>query len=295
MGKYTIKQLELLSGVKAHTIRIWEKRYSLFSPQRTSTNIRRYSDTDMQMILNVATLLRYGYKISRIAKKSPEERAQLLEEATRRPTASGIDIEPLLKATIMFNELALLGYIGQWVSRNGLEFTYEQLIHPFLDRIGSLWQSGAIRTTHEHFATNIVKHFLLEKFSGLPNESLNVNPIVFFLPEGEFHEIALLYYAYVTKKAGLGVIYLGQSTPTTDVIALCKDIRPLALFTSMSTRLGNNEPKNLILAIRGAALPLPVFTIGLLFGSLDLTQLEGVHFVPNANSYLDTLSKYRSE
>jgi DNA-binding transcriptional MerR regulator len=295
MGKYTIKQLELLSGVKAHTIRIWEKRYSLFTPQRTSTNIRRYSDTDLRMILNVATLLRNGYKISRIAKKSPEERAQLLEEATRRPTALGIDIEPLLEATITFNELALRGYIGQSATRNGLELTYEQLIHPFLDRLGSLWQSGAIHTTHEHFATNIVKHFLIEKFASLPNESLSGKPIVFFLPEGEFHEIALLYYAYVTKKGGFRVIYLGQSTPTTDVVALCKDIGPLALFTSMSTRMGRNEPKNLILAIRSAALPLPVFTIGQLFGSLDFTQLEGVLFVTNASSYLATLSNYRSE
>lgn len=295
MGKYTIKQLERLSGVKAHTIRIWEKRYKLFTPQRTSTNIRRYCDTDLRMILNVTTLLRYGFKISRLANKSPEELALLLDEATRRATAQGIDIEPLLEATITFNELAIREYIGQSITRNGLEYTYEQQIHPFLDRLGSLWQSGVIRTTHEHFATNIVKHILLVEFAKLPRESLKVKPMVFFLPEGEFHEIALLYYAYITKKEGLRVIYLGQSTPTTDVIALCKDVEPLALFTSMSTRMGKNEPKDLILAFRSAALPIPIFTIGQLFGGLDMIRFEGVHFVTNAIGYLDTLSKYRSE
>lgn len=236
MSSYSIKQLELVSGIKAHTIRMWERRYNIFSPQRTDTNIRRYTDTDVRFILNVTLLLRNGYKISKLALMTLDEISDLTLKISSNITHSKeTDFEPLIISLLSFDQSTFRSYLNKKINEKGLENTYETFILPILYRLGLLWQTGMIKTTHEHFATNIIKHAIIYNYESL-REPVNDSPIfLFFLPENEYHEIGLLFFAYLAKKAGFRVIYLGQSTPIEEVTSTSTEIKPAILFTSISS------------------------------------------------------------
>jgi len=240
MSIYSIKQLELVSGIKAHTIRMWEKRYGLLSPQRTETNIRRYTDTDVQLILNISLLTRNGYRISKVAKRSLNEVSELvLEVTTKKSLSEKSDIEPLIQAMLSFNQTEFKALIQKNIEDLGLEKTFEDSIVPILHRIGILWQTGMISLVHEHFISNIIKNLIIFS-SEMIKEPKNDSPMIaYFLPEGEYHEIGLLFYSYLGKKMGYQSLYIGQSTPSEDIVATLKKIKPAILFTSISTYISN--------------------------------------------------------
>jgi MerR family transcriptional regulator, light-induced transcriptional regulator len=238
MSSYSIKQLELVSGIKAHTIRIWERRYNLFSPQRTNTNIRRYSDIDVQLILNIALLLKNGYKISKISTKSYDEITYLTFQIASKngPTKSN-DLEPLLISILSFDQPTFKLQLKKIIEDIGIEKAYEEVIIPLLYQIGILWQTGMIKTTHEHFVTSTVKHIITSKYEAL-KEPKNIAPLfIYFLAENEYHEIGLLFYAYLAKKMGYKTLYFGQSTPIEDVIYSSQILKPVIIFTSMSSSM----------------------------------------------------------
>jgi len=240
MNNYTIKQLELVSGIKAHTIRMWEKRYGLFAPERTDTNIRRYSDLNVQQILNIALLTHNGHRISKVAKKSSDEiSALILKLSSQELSSEKNDLEPLILSILSFDQTNLKTQLNKKIKEQGLEKTFENLIIPLLYRIGILWQIGLINSTHEHFVSNIIKHTIILHTEILKEPKGESSLILFFLPEGEFHEIGLLFYAYIGKKMGYRTLYLGQSTPVKDVILTAKKIKPTILFTSISTLISN--------------------------------------------------------
>ncbi len=236
MSIYSIKQLELVSGIKAHTIRMWERRYNLFTPQRTDTNIRRYTGLDVQLILNISQLLRNGYKISKLASKSLDEIVALTLQNSKNTTLSKEnELEPLILSLLSFDQQTFKSTLIKKIDDQGFEKTYEALILPLLYRIGILWQTGMLNTAHEHFATNIIKHILVSNYEALKEPKSDSQLALFFLPESEFHEIGLLFFAYVAKTQGLRTIYLGQSTPVEDVIKTSKEIQPAIIFTSSSS------------------------------------------------------------
>lgn len=239
MAQYTIRQMELLSGIRASTIRMWEKRYNIFSPQRTDTNIRRYNDNDVRFIINLSLLLKRGFRISKLASMSLEELSDLASKFVSDHRMGNINLEPMITATIQYNEQELLKHINEWSEKHGIEYTFENLVLPYLQRLGDLWQTGAITTTHEHFASNVIRNLLSHLYRTCKQPEVGkTTPIIFFLPEGEFHEIGLLYFAYVAKNAGYKTIYLGQSTPIDDVIKCAKDLNCKMLFTSLSSFVG---------------------------------------------------------
>jgi DNA-binding transcriptional MerR regulator/methylmalonyl-CoA mutase cobalamin-binding subunit len=238
MSSYSIKHLELISGIKAHTIRMWERRYNVLLPQRTDTNIRRYTESDVRLILNIVLLLHNGYKISKVATKSQDEISELILQISPNTSPSkDHDLEPLLLSLLSFDQSAFKAYLKTKIADHGLEKTYEGLILPLFYRIGILWQTGMIKPTHEHFATNIVKHILISNFEAIQEPKSDAPLFLFFLPEGEYHELGLLFYAFAAKKMGFRTIYLGQSTPTDDVIQAAKEIRPAVIFTSTSSSI----------------------------------------------------------
>lgn len=236
MALYTIRQMELLSGIRASTIRMWEKRYNIFSPQRTDTNIRRYNDNDLRFIINLSLLLKRGFRISRLANLTLEELSDLASKFVSDHRMGNINLEPLITATIQYNESELLKHINEWADKHGIEYSFENLVLPYLQRLGDLWQTGAITTTHEHFASNVIRNLLSHLYRTCKQPEIGkTTPIIFFLPEGEFHEIGLLYFAYIAKNAGYKTIYLGQSTPIDDVIRCAKDLNCKMVFTSLSS------------------------------------------------------------
>ena len=259
MSSYSIKQLELVSGIKAHTIRMWERRYGLFSPHRTNTNIRRYNEQDVQLILNIALLLRNGYRISKLAAKIPEELNNLvLNISVKESTVKESDLEPFLLDLFAFNQQAFKSNLNKKIDDLGLEVVFEKIILPLLERVGILWQTGMIKPVHEHFVSSIIKHTIIVKYELLKEPKSNAKTILFFLPEGEYHEIGILMYAFVAKKMGLNTFYLGQSTPINDLIEVLNAVKPSIIFSGISTSLPEFEiegiTKDIKKSLKGCAM-----------------------------------------
>lgn len=218
MGAYTIRELENLSGIKAHTIRIWEKRYGLITPKRTSGNIRMYCDNELKKLLNISVLNRNGVKISTIAKLSREEIVDRINEITDNICIDENQIECLTSAMIDLNESKFEQILTKSIIHFGFEDTVIRILFPFLKRIGLMWQTDSASPLQEHFITNLIKRKIFVAIDGLQGVNhLRSKQFVFFLPEGEYHELVLLFLCYLAKKRGHQVIYLGQSVPENEL------------------------------------------------------------------------------
>ncbi len=234
MSTYSIKDLEQLSGIKAHTLRIWEQRYNLLNPKRTDTNIRFYDDSDLKLILNVALLNDNGYKISKIASMDVEEMRAEVMKLTDRTLTHDDQIHALTICMIEMDEERFDKVLSTNILKLGFEQTMMNIVYPFMSKIGVLWQTGAINPAHEHFISNLVRQKLIVAIDGqVPNG--DGKKFLLFLPEGELHEISLLFASYLIKSKGNKVVYLGQNTPNEDLIAVYKIHQPDFMLTVITT------------------------------------------------------------
>ncbi|MEM6299093.1 MAG: MerR family transcriptional regulator [Bacteroidota bacterium] len=236
--RYSIKDLENLTGIKAHTIRMWEQRYEIVSPKRTDTNIRYYDPEDLKRMLNIALLNQNGYKISKIAKMDTAELHDKVREAIHK--ASGdyqSQIKALTVAMIELDEEQFEKVMATNILQIGFENTMINIIYPFLMRVGTLWTTDAINPSQEHFITNLIRQKIIVAIDGQINRTEEDSPkYMLYLPSGELHEISLLFSYYVLKSRGNRVIYLGQSLPLDDLEEAYKIHSPdfiLTLITSV--------------------------------------------------------------
>lgn len=234
MSTYSIKDLEQLSGIKAHTLRIWEQRYNLLSPKRTDTNIRFYDDADLKLILNVALLNDNGFKISKIASMENHEIREEVMKLTERSLTHDDQIHALTICMIEMDEERFDKILSTNILKLGFEQTMLNIIYPFMSKIGVLWQTGAINPAQEHFMSNLVRQKLIVAIDGQVSLSSG-KKFLLFLPEGELHEISLLFASYLIKSKGHKVIYLGQSTPNDDLLSVFKLHQPEYLMTVITT------------------------------------------------------------
>jgi DNA-binding transcriptional MerR regulator len=234
LSTYSIKDLEQLSGIKAHTLRIWEQRYNLLNPKRTDTNIRFYDDDDLKLILNVALLNDNGYKISKIASMASEEMRGEVMKLTERTLTHDDQIHALTICMIEMDEERFDKVLSTNILKLGFEQTMMNIIYPFMSKIGVLWQTGAINPAHEHFISNLVRQKLIVAIDGQV-ASGDGKKFLLFLPEGELHEISLLFASYLIKSKGNKVIYLGQNTPNEDLLAVYKIHQPDYMLTIITT------------------------------------------------------------
>lgn len=219
MTLYSIKDLEHLSGIKAHTIRIWEKRYQLLDPNRSDTNIRSYSDNDVRRILNVAMLIKNGYKISVVAAYDEEKLQAEVLRINQNLNDPEKNIDQLLFQTVNLDSFRFELLLDKIILENGFPRTIENVIFPFFERIGILWQAGSIFTAHEHFVSNLIRSRLIMETGKFENEE-SAKTMLFFLRENEWHELGLLYFNFLAAQAGLRYVYLGQSLPFGDLANL---------------------------------------------------------------------------
>jgi len=220
MAVYSIRELEKLSGIKAHTIRIWEKRYNLIEPHRTQTNIRYYTDKDLKKILNVAVLNRHGIKISNIAKLSELELREEIMRVSKVNHSQENVIDSLIISMVDMDEYRFNAIIEKYISGHGFRATVTDLYYPFLEKVGILWQSGDVNPAQEHFVTNLIRNKIISATEQLPHTyNPHAKTFLLMLPEGEWHEITLLFANYLLKEARHEVIYLGQSVPYSDILA----------------------------------------------------------------------------
>jgi len=241
MGEYSIKELEKLSGIKAHTIRIWEKRYKLITPKRTSTNIRFYSDNDLKKLLNIAVVNNSGIKISNIAKLTAGKLHELVQQQNQVGEDIASPIDKLVIATVAMDEQAFSKTLARLESQTGFEKVVTLVLYPFLERIGVLWHTGEIMPAQEHFVSNLIRQKLIAAIDKLPYPEKNSFKTILFLPENEFHEIGLLFYSYLARKNGHHTFYLGQSVPYNDLKRVVATHHPNLLITSIVTSLNEDR------------------------------------------------------
>lgn len=221
---FSIKDLESLSGIKAHTIRMWEKRYKVLEPKRTETNIRSYGVNGLQKILNIAFLNENGYKISRISKMSDKEIGELVQKITTSRSNTNRAVKSLKVAMMNFDQALFLKTYDGLLEHNTFREIYNDVFIPLLKEIGFLWQAGTITPAHEQFISTLIKQKLFLNIEKLQFEKPSKTDKVFilFLPEEEIHDIGLFYTNYELLLHGYKVIFLGQSLPMEDLSYLSK-------------------------------------------------------------------------
>ena len=233
---FSIKDLEHLTGVKAHTIRIWEKRYNILDPARTGTNIRTYDIHDLQKILNVTFLNGQGYKISRISKLSDAEIIELVKEVVASESVPHRALNSFKLAMLNFDESLFHQTYRSLEVKKDFRTIFHQIFMPLLDQIGLLWQTGAINPVHEHFLAALIKQKLYENIALLENENelIEEELFVLFLPENEIHDLGLLFLDYELNFHGRKTIFLGPSLPLSNMKYLL-EVHPNPRFISYLT------------------------------------------------------------
>lgn len=239
MDSFTIKDLENLSGIKAHTLRIWEQRYHFLRPARTFTNIRYYSNDDLKCILNIALLNKYGFKISHIDRMSQSEIKDKILSLNNSQAQQDRVVNELIQHMIDLEMEKFEEVVDNYILARGIEKTITQIIFPFMERIGILWLTNHINPAQEHLVTNIVRQKLIVGIEGISTPLKIEKTILMFLPEAEHHEIGLLFMYYILKSRGARVIYLGSNVPLNDVSYVAKLKKPDYLYTHL-TSVGQN-------------------------------------------------------
>lgn len=290
MNSFTIKDLESLSGIKAHTIRIWEQRYSFLKPQRTDTNIRYYSSDELKTILNIALLNKYGFKISHIDKMNQEEIRQKLVSLTDLQAQQEKLVNDLIGNMIDMDVDRFEASLDRYIRARGIERTINQLIFPYLERIGILWQTNHIIPGQEHLVTNIIRQKLIV---GIENASPIIHSSktgILFLPESEYHELGLLYIYFLLKSKGVKVLYLGANVPAKDLIYVAENKKPHFVYTHITCIPGNFKLEKYLNQLRDKISQVPIIVSG------QLTQIHhklvspGIEFKRSMSEVLDYTS-----
>lgn len=235
MAVYSISDLEKLSGIKAHTIRVWEQRYAIIEPKRTKTNIRYYQDSDLKFLLNIALLNKNGIKISKIAKMSREEIAEKVAAISEINFEYGTQLDALTISMIEMDESKFDRIVSTNIQQQGFERTMLEIIYPFLEKLSVLWLTGSINPVQENFMSYLIRQKIIVAIDNEPLPSARNNETyLIFLPEGEKQELTLLFMHYLLKSRKKHVIYLGQDISLTDLQDAYKIQKPDYIFTMIS-------------------------------------------------------------
>lgn len=250
LSTFSIKDLETITGIKAHTLRIWEQRYKLIEPKRTATNIRYYNDEDLRFILNVSILNNSGIKISEIANMETEEIREMVLKISERATSHSGQIKSLSKAMFALDEAEFNRILADSILRIGLEDTMILLVFPFLHQIGVLWVTGAIHPAHEHFITNLIRQKLFVAIDAQTGKTKEKGKkFLLFLPNGEPHEIGLLFANYMLRTRGHKVIYLGQNLPFEDLNHVFDFYEPEYVVSILTSGMNPDEVQSFVARI----------------------------------------------
>jgi DNA-binding transcriptional MerR regulator len=232
MGQYSIKDLETLSGVKAHTIRIWEQRYNLLQPERTDTNIRFYCDEDLKHLLNVSLLNKNGIKISTIADMSEDEIRHKALDIVSDNKEPNVLLESLMHSMLDFDEQRFEKALNTAIMNGGFQKAFSDLLLTLLQRVGFLWTTGVVKPSQEHFMTNLIRRKLATAIDNRYVEKTEKSKkYVLFLPEGEQHEILLLFSEYLLRINNHQVAYIGSSVPFDEIGFVRTKFKPDVLLT----------------------------------------------------------------
>jgi len=277
MIQYSIKDLENISGIKAHTLRIWELRYKLLKPLRTDTNIRYYSNDDMRKILNVSLLNTNGVKISKIANLSDTEIGEKIAAIFSNEESFQSQVESLVIAMIEMDEERFESVFANNILKFGIEGTIMNIIYPFLVKIGMLWQTDSINPGQEHFIFNLIRQKLISAIDGqIGKPKENTEKYLLFLPENELHEFSLLFCNYILRKEGKKTIYLGQSVLIGDAKKVADIHNPDYIIVIMTTGIKRKKIDEYVANLSSTFANKKIIIYGYQILDLDFSQYTNI-------------------
>ncbi|HOT14147.1 MAG TPA: MerR family transcriptional regulator [Bacteroidales bacterium] len=293
MATYSIKDMEKLSGIKAHTIRIWEKRYSLICPSRTNTNIRLYSDAELRKLLNISILVRNGMRISQISRLPDSvlgEKVAILAQTTSKIEDLS---EGLISAMIEFDENKFDRILSNLIIKFGFEDTYIKVLTPFFEKVGILWQTGTILPAQEHFVSSLIRQKLIIAIDSQRDVPITrKSNFLLFLPEGEMHELGLLFIQYLLRKRGYSTVYLGQNVPMDNFPGLSEKLSVDVLVTSFTL---SSVRVNAEKIVRNILLSFPhtkVILTGLQIKNFSFQKTHNVHCYSHVHDFIQAIEVF---
>jgi len=290
MDSFTIKDLENLSGIKAHTIRIWEQRYQFLKPSRTDTNIRYYSNEELKKVLNIALLNKYGFKISYIDKMNEREVREKILSLTQLEAQQERIVNELIQCMIDLEVERLEEILDSYIRSRGIERTITQIIFPYMEKIGILWVTNHINPAQEHIVSNIIRQKLIVGIESV-STSIKVNKtILLFLPEGEYHELGMLFMYYLLKSRGVSTIYLGANVPLNDVEYVVNLKKPNFLYSHLTSVGHNFNFDKFILSITKRFAGTPIIISGLLTQSYERKIPPQINFKKSFSEVMEFVS-----
>lgn len=290
MDAFTIKDLENLSGIKAHTIRIWEQRYNFLKPQRTTTNIRYYTNEELRTILNIALLNKYGFKISHIDRMQPTE---IQEKILTLVDANAIQeriINDLINAMVSMDLEQFDKTLNNYISAKGLERTITQIIFPFLEKIGMLWLTGHINPAQEHLVSNLIRQKIIVAIDKTITRFNVDKSALLFLPEGEYHELGLLFLHYILKNKGVYVYYLGSNVPLKDALQVYNLKKPDYIFVHLTSTGSNFNFEKFLNNIHSGCGKTPIIISGQLINQFKKIPPPGISFKKSLSDLQEFIS-----
>lgn len=231
---FSIKDLENLSGIKAHTIRIWEQRYDFLKPHRTPTNIRFYRSQELKTVLNISLLNKYGYKISQLNKMTQDELRSKIVGLIDKDARQQALINQLIAHMIDFDIESFEWELDGYILEHGLDKAITRIVFPFLERIGILWASNHINPAQEHLVSAVIRQKFIVGIERHVAARHSGKTVLLFLPEDEHHELGLLYVHYLLKTSGVPVLYLGADLPLKDLESVCQARKPDYLYCHLT-------------------------------------------------------------
>jgi len=290
--KYSIKDLEQISGIKAHTLRIWEQRYRILKPCRSETNIRTYTNSDLRMLLNISLLNSNGVKISRIAEMESHEIYAAVHELSQTEFASNLQIDNLVISMVDMDEERFEKAISNNILKIGFDKTINDIIYPFLKKIAVLWITNSINPAQEHFNSNLIRQKLISAIDAqLVHGDVNKAKFMLFLPENELHEISLLYYHYRLREFNFKSYYLGQSVPFEDLQKVYAVHQPEYLFTIITATLTHQSLQSYLNTLSDSFPYSNIIVSGYQFANQKIVCPSNVHVFKDPEEFSNIINR----
>lgn len=293
MTVYSINDLEKLTGIKAHTLRIWEKRYALIEPKRTNTNIRYYEDEDLKKLLNIALLNRNGYKISSIAKMSQHEILEKVSDLTEVDINYDDRIDALTLSMIELDEEKFNRIIDKHIAQKGFEETLFEIVFPLLDKVSSMWMHGSMKRVHEYFLSFMIRRKIIAAIEDLhePDSESNGKKIMIFLTNDTIYELSFILAHFLLRKRNFKVVNIGNNVLPQDILDAANLCKPDYLFTFYTSQGVADDFNGLLSSLIGHGIQVPILVAGVPIGQVQTKDFKNVIYLGTLEQTIEHFEK----
>jgi DNA-binding transcriptional MerR regulator len=292
LKRFSISDIETLTGIKAHTLRIWEQRYNFFTSKRSETNIRYYDSEDLRLLQNIATLNHNGYKISKISKMDSAEIDRLVNQLVQNQYNFGAQVQILCNAALRLDEYEFQEKLNLCILEMGFKQAMQDVVFPFLRKIGFMRQVKTVAIAHERFALHHVCNKVISETAKIPLiKAIDGNQYLLFLPINEEQEISLLFIKYLIKESQQSVLYLGAHVSIADLLDAITIYQPDYAISIFTKTHAIGEVNNLINKVLEAKVDLPLILIGAKLTDKSIISHNRLKIIDDIN---DFVAQFRS-